>query len=314
MPSAPFDFTLQVIAPVLLILMLGYVLLKRRFISEGFVDSGSKLVFNIALPALLFITISKADFSLAANPTILVVGIIGTLLFVAFLMVITHFTVQQPNAKGVVIQGGFRANMGIIGLAYCSNAYGPEGLAVASVYLGCITVLFNLLSVFVLNYYSGGAVSLLSSVKNLITNPLILAIVLALPFSYFAVPLPSLAVKTGGYVAQLTLPLALLCTGASLQFRSFTGDLYNISLSTISKCLLYPLVIVAGCALLGVREMELGVVLLMSVAPTAAASYVMARNLGGDYRLAASIIATTTLVSLPVTAIAFSLLQNTRLL
>jgi predicted permease len=54
--------------------------------------------------------------------------------------------------------------------------------------------------------------------------------------------------------------------------------------------------------------MELGIVLLLSIAPTAAASYVMVRNLGGDHRLAASIIALSTLVSLPVTAIGFGAL------
>ena len=36
----------------------------------------------------------------------------------------------------------------------------------------------------------------------------------------------------------------------------------------------------------GFRGMELGIVLLLAIS-TAAASYVMVRNLGGDYRLAA---------------------------
>ena len=54
--------------------------------------------------------------------------------------------------------------------------------------------------------------------------------------------------------------------------------------------------------------MSLGIILLLSISPTAAASYIMVRNLGGDHRLAASIIAVSTLASLPITALGFGLL------
>ena len=120
--------------------------------------------------------------------------------------------------------------------------------------------------------------------------------------------MPEVALKTGEYFAQLTLPLALICTGASLQFRSFSSDWYNIALATVSKCIVYPALLVGIAYFFGFRGMELGIVLLLSIAPTAAASYVMVRNLGGDHRLAASIIALSTLVSLPVTAIGFGAL------
>jgi malonate transporter len=47
----------------------------------------------------------------------------------------------------VVVQGIFRSNMAIIGLAYCVNAYGEPGLAAASLYVGLVNILFNVLSV-----------------------------------------------------------------------------------------------------------------------------------------------------------------------
>lgn len=203
--------------------------------------------------------------------------------------------------------------MGIIGLAYCANTYGPEGLAAASVYLGCITILFNILSVIVLNFYQTGHRSVSKQIKGITKNPLIISIVVALPFSYYSWTLPDAILKTGEYVSQLTLPLALICTGASLQFRSFSADWFNITLSTVSKCILYPALMVGLAYLAGFTGMSLGIVLLLSIAPTAAASYVMVRNMGGDHRLAASIIAVSTLVSLPVTALAFGTLTSLNL-
>lgn len=314
MNSSTFDFAITVIGPVLVLLSIGNVLLRVKLINDAFVATGSRLVFTVALPALLFMSISQADFNHAANPVLIGVGLVGSLVYFLLLMPVSHWLVADKQAKGVVTQGGFRANMGIIGLAYCTQTYGPEGLAAASVYLGLVTILFNVLSVFILNFYQDGKRSLTAQISGIVKNPLIIAIVIALPFSYFSWTLPTLLISTGDYFAQLTLPLALLCTGASLQFRSLSADWVNISISSISKCLIYPALMVMLAYVAGLRGMPLGIVLLMSIAPTAAASYVMVRAMGGDYRLAASIIAITTILSLPLTILAFDFLSGHNLL
>ena len=314
MQASTFDFAITVIGPVLVLLIMGNLLLRAKLINDEFVTTGSKLVFTVALPALLFISISQADFSKAANPVLIITGLTGTLGYFLVLMLASHLMVPNRQATGVVTQGGFRANMGIIGLAYCAQTYGNDGLAAASVYLGMVTILFNVLSVFILNFYQEGKRSLTSQVKGIVKNPLIIAIVIALPFSYFDWQLPVLLTTTGEYFAQLTLPLALLCTGASLRFRSFSADWFNISVSSLSKCVFYPAVMVGVAYVAGLRGMPLGIVLLMTIAPTAAASYVMVRTLGGDYRLAASIIAITTVLSLPLTIAAFDFLSGQGLL
>jgi len=303
-----FSFITETLLPVLILLLMGWLFFRIKWLNESFVEAGSKLVFNVTLPALLFLSISQADFAHAANFPLIGVGIAGTLIMCALLVLTARMTVTPYQARGVVVQGGFRANMGIIGLAYCANTYGPEGLAAASVYLGCVTILFNILSVIVLNFYQTGHRSVSKQIKGITKNPLIISIVVALPFSYYSWTLPDAILKTGEYVSQLTLPLALICTGASLQFRSFSADWFNITLSTVSKCILYPALMVGLAYLAGFTGMSLGIVLLLSIAPTAAASYVMVRNMGGDHRLAASIIAVSTLVSLPVTALAFGTL------
>ncbi|MCU7553046.1 AEC family transporter [Alteromonas sp. ASW11-19] len=314
MDTATFTFALNVTGPVLGLLAIGLILYRRRMLTDSFVVGASKLVFNLALPVLLFLAISEADFSEAANPTLIGTAIIATLVFFLFLMGLCHLTVSPRSARGVVVQGGFRANMGIIGLAYCDNLYGTHGIAVASVFLGCITMVYNVLSVFVLNYYLPARRSFVQHVQGMFTNPLIIAIVLALPFSYWQITLPEVITQTGSYLAQLTLPLALLCTGASLQFRGIGRDMAGLAVSMLSKCLLYPLALTLAGYWAGLRGMPLGVLYLMTMAPTAAASYVMARGLGGDPRLAANIIALTTVVSLPTTVAGFALLNYWQLL
>ena len=74
MQASTFDFAITVIGPVLVLLIMGNVLLRAKLINDEFVATGSKLVFTVALPALLFISISQADFSKAANPVLIITG------------------------------------------------------------------------------------------------------------------------------------------------------------------------------------------------------------------------------------------------
>ena len=50
-----FVFTLETVAPVFMITFLGIFLKRIRLIDEKFVYDSSKLVFNVALPVLIFL-------------------------------------------------------------------------------------------------------------------------------------------------------------------------------------------------------------------------------------------------------------------
>nr|WP_229333669.1 AEC family transporter [Glaciecola sp. MH2013] len=278
--------------------------------TDDFVERASRLIFNFALPALLFTTIAKSDISTISDKNMLVIGVLGTLGICLVLMLIAPYIVTKRADRGVVIQGAFRSNMGIIGLAYCANAYGQEGLALASIYLGALTITYNVISVIILNFYLDSKTSYLRMIKGVVTNPIILAIVSALLVSNFQLNLPSILINSAGYFAQLTLPLALLCTGAALRFSSLRADGKAAAISILVKCFIYPFVIVAFALGFGIDGMALGVVYLMSIAPTAAASYVMVRKIGGNYTLAAHIIAISTLVSVPITIAGYSVVMH----
>ena len=70
-----------------------------------------------------------------------------------------------------------------------------------------------------------------------------------------------------------------------------------------------PVVVAVLAYLIGFRGVELGCLILMFGSPTAAASFVMVRSIGGNHTLAANIIALTTLISLFSISIAIYLLK-----
>ena len=315
--SGLFDnlgFALAVTAPIMLMLAMGVLLARWRIINDAFIDAGSRLAFNVLLPVLLFLIISKTRFEQTANLSLIVVGVGGTLLAFFVMELIAKRLVEPVRDRGVVVQGAFRANMGVIGLAYAVNAYGETALAASSLYLGLVTVLYNVLAVITLNRSLNRHRSPLSTLKSIARNPLIIGIVSALPFAYFETPLPQLIQQTGQYFAQMALPLALLCTGASLSLDTLHLESRNAMTGTLGKVLLSPALLTVTAYLAGLRGMELGIVFLMASAPTAASSYPMTRAMGGNAPLAANIIVLTTIGSVFFTTLGMTWLRSSGLL
>lgn len=303
-------FSFAVTGPIFLLLGLGAWLVRLRAVNDNFVEVGSRLVFTWALPALLFVSIAKTSISATTNLELIAYGLVAMLvLFVLTEWAVTAL-VQPPEDRGVVVQGIFRSNMAIIGLAYCVNAYGEVALAAASLYVGILSILFNILGVITLSRSLHKHQGVGRMLRNIVTNPLIIGIVLALPFAWWDVRPPALVMKAGETLADMTLPLALLCTGASLDFHTLKQEFSNTMLASLSKLVAIPFLFTLGGWWWGFRGMDLGILLLMSSAPTAAASYVMARAMGGNATLAANTVALTTLGSLLTTSVGIVVLQG----
>ena len=108
----------------------------------------------------------------------------------------------------------------------------------------------------------------------------------------------------------MTLPLALLCTGASLNLKALREDSHNAIVSSTGKLILVPFIITLGGYWLGFRGMDLGILFLMTSSPSAASSYIMTRAMGGNAVLAANIIALTTFGSILVASIGVAILRH----
>lgn len=197
------------------------------------------------------------------------------------------------------VQGAFRSNYGIIGLAVSFNLFGQSGLAQASLLLALVIPLYNVLAILALTLpmQQQRALSASGIVLEMLKNPLIIAVFLALPFSYFGFQLPEVLEKTGRYFANLTLPLALLTIGATLNLKSLQHTSAQAFWATATKLVLLPVILTLGAAMLGFSGQDLVILFVLFGCPTAAASFVMAKAMGGNAQLAANIILTTTLGS-----------------
>ncbi len=293
-----FEYTLGVTSPVFVIVFLGYMLKKRGQINNDFVNIASGLVFNICLPVLIFIAMLQNQVDLAQQiPLALYCLVVAGLCFILFWWGSAYCV--TPVDRGVVVQGAFRSNLGIIGLALCGKAFGQEGLAVGAVILAVVVPIFNVLSVYGLNRSLAAKqnFSLLKTVEDIAKNPLIIAILLGFVFTQAGMTLPKVMYDAGTYLAAMTLPLALICIGGALSLRELTFNSRLSSMAVLAKLIVVPIIAVLPAYYLGFSAIELGCILLMFASPTATASFIMVRALGGNSALASNIIVLSTLLS-----------------
>ncbi|KIP75091.1 AEC family transporter [Vibrio jasicida] len=293
------QFSLSITGPICLMLVLGVIFKRIGLINDNFIEVGSKLVFQVTLPAMLFLSIVVSEHDFSAASGFVNYGIIASIAFFIFTYVSVKLFFKSSPDQGVLIQGGFRANTGIIGIAYVANAYGSQGVALAALYVAVTTFIYNVQAVICLSPKgaTSGSQAAKMMVRTLTRNPLIIAIVSGMVFYLLSIPVPDVAIDAGNYLSKMTLPLALLCTGGSLDLSLMKKEKGPSWFASSYKLIVAPIVITTGAYLVGFRGIELGILFFMNASPVAAASYVMARSMGGNSVLAANIIALTTVLS-----------------
>ncbi|MDR9828219.1 AEC family transporter [Vibrio sp. FNV 38] len=310
-------FSASVTGPICLMLFLGVFLKRIGMIHDAFIESASKLVFQITLPTMLFLSIVNGNFDLASSGKLILFGLfINTVVFIASIF-LTKLVLPNHPDHGVIVQGGFRANTAIIALAYMAKLYGDEGIAIAALYVATTTILYNIQAVFILTPKGsgkGGLATVWDMFKNITKNPLIIGIMCGVAAKIMQLPIPKMVMDTGGYFANMTLPLALLCTGGSLNLSALKHDQKPTVFATTIKLIIAPIIVTSVAYLFGYRDIELGLLFMMSAAPTAAASYVMARSMGGNSTLAANVIALTTVASIFTCTLGIFILTNLELI
>lgn len=305
-------FSLTLVAPVFLIVALGYFLKRIGVINENFVSVSSKIVFTISLPALIFIEVSSIHLEEILNVNLILFVYAGTLVTFAAVWITAGFFTRAGKDKASFIQGSFRGNFAIVGLAIIVNYYGIDNLGKASLVLAFTIPLYNILSVIALTVplkekehkYS-------NTFFEILKNPLIIAVFATIPFSYFGIIIPGFLKTSIGYLSALALPLALVGIGGFLSFSDITKESSLTVISTILKLLVFPAIMTFAAYLLDFRGIDLGIIFILFACPTAIASFIMAEAMGANSRLAGNILLLTTLVSvITITLGLFILKEN----
>jgi len=305
-------FTTNTVTPVFIIVFIGFLLKRKKIINQDFNRRASKIVFNVTLPALVFSKIATANYAQVFNPRQIIFVYVALVSIFLFAWIIAVFISKNGRDQGAFIQGSFRSNFAIIGFALIANAFGVDSLANAAILLAFVMPLYNVLAILGLTIplHKEKNLSAKKTVIDIITNPLILGALVALPFSFFGIMLPEILSTTISYLGALTLPLALLAIGGSLSFQSVKQDFKLAFAASVIKTVVMPAGLTFSAILFGFRGLDLAVMFFLFAGPAAVASYIMADAMGSNSKLAGNIILLSTLESIFTLSLGLYILRS----
>lgn len=309
-------FTLNTIMPVILLMAIGYILKRIKFLTPEFLKIGNKTVFFVLLPLLLFKNIADInDISQIRMDVICyVVILIAILLIIGFFM---GLTVKDPKQKGVIHQCIFRSNFALIGVPLAELMGGNNGVLMAAVISLFSIPIFNVLAVIVLSVYKEGKITLNIEkiLIDIVKNPLIIGVLsgLAVAFAKFLmtknnIPNPFAKVTfiytVISYLARAATPVALIVLGGQFDLKRMSGYKKQLFIGVAGRNFIAPLIGVGAAIILTLSgHLNFGpdvfaALIALFGTPVAVASAIMAEAMDNDGQLAGQLVVWTTILSL----------------
>ncbi|MDR1631925.1 MAG: AEC family transporter [Dysgonamonadaceae bacterium] len=295
-----FIFSFNVVAPLFVLMAIGYFIRQFRFVSDVFLTQLNRFVFKFLLPLMIFQEIRlsyKGDFS---NVKLIYTSIVGVTAVILISAIIIGLTVKRKGQRGSMIQGIYRSNFLIYGLPVATGMYGSEAVAPITMLMGIMIPFYNVAAVIILSLHSESDDNSLTApklLKEIVTNPLLLGSVFGILSGAIHLEFPHSVELPIGQLAATASPLALFVMGGEFRFRSMRNNIYKVIAATVCRLIIIPVVILFICIQLGFRNIELSVLISLFATPTALASYIMAKNMGNDGELSGQIVVLTTLLS-----------------
>ena len=292
----------NVIAPVFFLMVLGYLLVNYTSLADRkLTKQANAIVFKIFLPCMLFYNVYQSDIGaeIQSRIKLCIWAAGGLLILFVLLCLIVPKVVKQENQQGVVIQGIFRSNYVIFGVAVVQNMYGSKSTTTAAILSAILVPMYNFLAVVALSIFGEKReTDWKKIIFDIVKNPLIISSVLGIIFSLLGIRLPTAVDTTVQDLAKLSTPIAFMILGGDLDFSKVRGNLKVASVVLTIKLVILPLIMIPMIVMMGYRDADLLSGLLAYQTPVAVSSYIMAQQAGADGQLAGQLVVFSSVLSI----------------
>ncbi|KZF03777.1 hypothetical protein A2J03_07070 [Rhodococcus sp. EPR-157] len=296
---------------IFIVIALGYVLARFQVLGEHGQFVLSRLVFFVATPALLFVTLAQSDLAVILSPVLVVAGVtalvVGAIYFAIAKFVLKR-AVPEATVGGLASSYVNAANLGIPIAVFVlgdANFVAPLLLFQILIYSPLALTILDLSTM-------GKKASIRAIVVTPFKNPIVLAGAAGLLLSITGIELPESIMQPFDLIGGAAVPGALLAFGLSLYgarvLQKGTSPRRDVILASTLKMVLQPILGFAMALAMGLDGHELFAITVISALPTAQNVFVFASRYNRGVVLARDTAFVTTLVSIPVIALVTALL------
>jgi len=289
---------INTLLPIFLLISLGYFFKKIKFPDESFWKHLDRFNYFVLFPALLFYKLSSANIKNIVSYDFIIVTVIALVIISILVIMINKFFKFEKSAFTSIYQGAIRFNTYVF-LALTDALLSDEGFVMGLVLMTFIIPFINVLCISVFSVYvPKNKITVISFLKSIITNPLIVACLFGGVFSILGLSFPTLIENTLSILTTAALPLGLLSVGVGLHLKEIRETKMAVVLSSVGKLLVLPTIMYIICLIFGIKNEMMTLLVLFAAMPTASSAYVLARELGGDLKLISAIISIQVIVSI----------------
>ena len=302
-------FSLNMSLPLFIVMGLGCILTHKGFFTENYIAHTTNLVYYVLLPGKMFLDIATSDLSTAFDIRYVAVATGGVVLQFALAWAAGWLLCPDRSKQSAFSHAAYRGNFVYLGTALLQNIYGVSHVPSATLILALVIPLYNIQGVVLMTVKERqGRFRLSTVLLNVLKNPMILAVLAAIPFAYFKIQLPFVVSESLGYFQAATNTMALLVVGGSIRLSALKNDLPLLMRLCGVKLLLMPTIWAAMGIAAGLPAEQLVTLIIVGAMPAAVNVYIITDKMGGDGALACSAVVVTHLVSLfTMTAIIFAM-------
>jgi len=286
------------ILPVFAVIVTGWAAGHVGYVSRDLSDGLIHFAYNVAMPALLVVTIAQEPArSLFAWRFLLAFGGGSLLCFAAVFAGVR--TLGKRGLASAAMQGwaASMTNTGFVALPILQATYGPRAVLPAAIATVFVAVVMFPAAVTLQELGDGGdrgsGVAPAKLARHVILNPMVLSTLIGVAWSALGMRMPG---PIGAYLhilADALTACALFAIGLSLSIEGLRANFGRAALLTVVKLVVMPLIVLGLGLALGLDSLYLIAAVICGAVPTAKTVYILA----GEYRSEESLVAATVSLS-----------------
>jgi malonate transporter and related proteins len=290
------------VLPVFAIIVTGWLAGWLGYLSRTLADALVHFAYNVAMPALLIVTIAQEPARNLLEWRFLLAFGGGSLLCFALVFLAARAGWKRDLAASTIYgMTAAMTNTGFVALPILHAVYGQPAVlpaAVATVFVAAvmfpITVILVESDKHTVREPSDRPAGLF---KQILLNPMVLSTLIGLAWAISGLPIPAPVADYLNIIAAALTPCALFAIGLGLSVDGVRANFTaSIALAAV-KLLVLPLIVYGLCLATGLKPLYTVAAVVCAAVPTAKTMYVLAHEHKIEEPLVAATISITTMLS-----------------
>jgi malonate transporter len=288
-----------VMLPIILIVLIGYISSLFSILKRDSGEQFSQFAFYMAIPCQVFYVLSKTPFSQAINMAYILAYALCAIVTGSVIFFISALILKKSYAESSLnIMGSSMTNTAYFAIPVFILLFNNPAPVIAILLFQLVVMTTFIL---IMIEHDTQTISSKNVVSIIIKNPIIVASICGIIFSFFHLAVPDFLASFLNLLGSAAAPLILFSLGQSLYSdlqKIAKNDLIEVSMLIATKLIIFPVcAFFIGKYIFQLNAFWLSSLIIMSAMPAPNNMFIFALKYQLDVKKASTVVAISTLLS-----------------